>query len=100
VYVTARVRPEQRGHEGLELVRSLLRDTQMKIMVGVLNCSTNTYGVKVGLMSCKRTAMVGIRVPNFLSRRCSVFQRDGLLWLPGIGLVVVVLQGLAKCSMP
>lgn len=31
MYVTGRVRPEQRGYERLELVRSLFRDTHMKI---------------------------------------------------------------------
>lgn len=36
-----------------------------KIMVGILNCLMNTHAVKVGLISCKRTAMVSIHAPAF-----------------------------------
>ena len=69
-------------------------------MVGVLNCSTNTYVVKARLMSYKRAPTIGIHVPSSLPRKFWVFQTDDLLWLRGIDLVVVVLQGLAECGMP
>src|SRR5271170_3969737 len=36
-----------------------------KLMVGILNCLMNTHAVNVGLISCKRTAMVGIHAPAF-----------------------------------
>jgi hypothetical protein len=37
---------------------------------------------------------------SILPGKALVFQRDRFAWFPGIGLVVVVLQGLAEGSMP
>jgi hypothetical protein len=51
-----------------------------KIMVGILNCLMNTHAVKVGLISCKRTAMVSIHAPAFYLGGFKVFQGDGLAW--------------------